>query len=660
MMDIEEVASTAPNDLSNETDTLGLVVPSQTKTKTDTAVIQLLHELIQWVHAETDAALTKASIEKYSNILRRKYRIHPNKALLRSVYEEHYMDTCASPKFHSWLIKKGCRTWSGVKVVTIVLSPDKFSCKYDCAMCPQEKNLKGELTQPRSYISSEPAMMRALETKVSQDTNNFDVRGQFLNRIQAYIKNGIVNLADEKGCEKIEIILSGGTWDSYPIEYREQVILEVYWVANTLFQNRPVNTLEEEKRQNETARFRIIGLTLETRPDQITKAAIQDYLRWGVTRIQIGVQHFDDAILKKINRKCYLKHTQEAIRLLKQAGFKVVVHLMPDLPGSSAELDKWMFGQAIDNPDVQFDDVKIYPTAVCKSADPNLVLHSKIADWHAEGTYTPYGETSLDSLMDVLIGYKTRVNPWVRIQRLVRDIPEKSIESGYHKISNLRQIIHNKMDKCGLKCRCIFCMEIGEKELDGLKPLLVVRKYPASGGMEYHISVEAHTMTLYQSCMYFFHCLLASFYWVLLGKTLHWSGNLDSYNALFGFLRLRIDPDPGGDFVPEINECGLIREVHVYGTSLTVGKLSVGSQHSGFGKLLVRTAEEICQAEGLKKMAVIAGVGTREYYKHKCGYTNGKHYMLKSLPDMTWRNIVKQSLLCVFLAWTTMKMMNVW
>jgi histone acetyltransferase (RNA polymerase elongator complex component) len=195
-------------------------------------------------------------------------------------------------------------------------------------MCPQEKNAKGENTQARSYISTEPAMMRALES-------NFSVKGQFLDRIETYIHNGIIDKQATDGCEKVEVIVSGGTWDSYPRKDREQAILEIYWAANTLFESRPIGTLEQEKLENETARFRIVGLTLETRPDKIKPAAILDYLRWGVTRMQIGVQHFDDGVLKKINRKCYLEHTVRAIALLKQAGFKVVVHLMPDLPGST-------------------------------------------------------------------------------------------------------------------------------------------------------------------------------------------------------------------------------------------------------------------------------------------------------------------------------------
>lgn len=622
MTDIEDITAVNPP-VQDEDNRSPYVSPS------DDALTQFVSDMIG---LSTGSNITKAKLNSHCNTLRKKYHIHPSKSDLRRIYEKTFSECEVPPIFNSWLIRKGCRTLSGVKVVTIVLSPDKFSCKYDCAMCPQEKNLQGELTQPRSYISSEPAMMRALETRVNKDATAFDVRGQFKNRIDTYIYNGIINKAHTTS-EKLEVIVSGGTWDSYPKDYREQVMQELYWCANTLYEDtpRPMLPIMDEKLENETARFRIIGLTLETRPDNITKGSIQDYLRWGVTRMQIGVQHYDDEILKKINRKCYTKDTIQAIRLLKQAGMKVVVHLMPDLPGSSPEKDKWMFDQAITNPDLQFDDVKLYPTAVCKSSDPNLVLHSKIADWYKDGSYVPYSETSLDTLIDVLRHYKTRLNPWTRIQRLVRDIPSKSIEGGYHKISNLRQIVHEKMAKLNEVCNCIYCKEIGDRELDDLNPKLVVRKYEASKGTEYHISVEAHTMSWHQTVNYCLFFVSAFLLWALTGKKSYWQGDMSSYAALFGFLRLRIDPEPGGDFVPEINGCGLIREVHVYGTSLGVGKNAVGSQHRGYGQLLVKTAEDICAAKGLKKMAVIAGVGTREYYQNKCGYSKGDAYMLKTL-----------------------------
>ena len=580
--------------------------------------------------------IKKNEVESIISILKRKYRIMPSKHDVLRKYERNFSEIPISVVLKKWMIRKAVRANSGVLVATITLSPHKFSCKYDCFYCPQETDLKGVPTQPRSYLSTEPAMLRAIETRVSETTYDFDVRTQFQNRINAYLYNGSIK-KDDTQSRKMEIILSGGTWESYPIEYREQVIQELYWAANTISGPRPIKTLKEEITENETAHYRIIGLTLETRPDNITPETIQDYCRWGATRIQIGVQHFDDAILKKINRKCYTKDTIRAIRLLKQAGFKVVVHMMPDLPGSSPEQDAWMFEESLTNPDLQFDDVKIYPTAVCKSPDEDRIVYSKIGDWYKNGTYMPYAETNINSLIDMLIGYKTKVHPWIRIQRLVRDIPGKSIESGYHKISNLRQIIHDKMKKEKKICNCIYCKEIGDMELDNLTPILVVRKYQASEGTEYHISMEAHAMNRYQKFYYWMFMAYSYLVLFLTGKQIYWSGDLESYIGLFGFLRLRFDPAPGGDFIPEINGCALIREVHVYGFSLGVGTDAFGSQHRGYGQLLVKTAEKISAMNGYKKTAVIAGIGTREYYKNKCGYHLGNTYMLKNLaPYNSW------------------------
>ena len=581
-------------------------------------------------------------IETFYSQLKRKHRLGPSKQDIRTTYQEKF-ETIKIPRLlKQWMIKSSVRSNSGVLVVTITLSPHKFSCKYDCAYCPQETDLNGKHTQPRSYLSNEPAMLRAIQ-------ENFDVRGQFVNRVKSYKHTGNIGTTDTNS-KKMEIILSGGTWESYPKDYREQVMLQLYWSANTISNERPQKTLEEEIKENETAEYRIIGLTIETRPDNISPESIRDYCRWGVTRVQIGVQHYDDEILRKLNRKCYTKDTIRAIALLKQCGFKVVVHLMPDLPGSSPELDKWMFDQAIDRQELQFDDVKIYPTAVCKSSDTNLIVSSKIADWYKNGTFTPYSEKNFDTLIDVLTYYKKRINPWVRIQRLVRDIPSTSIEAGYNKMSNFRQILQDKMKKCDEFCHCIRCMEIGHVELDELKPSLVVRKYEASNGIEYHISVETHKFSYQTNLYYFWFMITTCFYWLFTGKWTYWSGNLETYLGLFGFLRLRFDSNPGGDIIPEINNCALIREVHVYGLSLGVGTDSIGSQHRGYGKLLMNTAEQIATMHNYKKSAVIAGVGTREYYKNKCGYHLGETYMLKNLQEYNFNIVLRSTIIVGFLA----------
>lgn len=560
-------------------------------------------------------------VETISKNIHKKYKLFVNKNDLRYVYEKYYIETKVNPLLIKYMIKREMRSRSGVLVSTIVLKPSVFSCPKKCAYCPTETDLNGLPTQPKSYLSSEPAMLRALEY-------NFDVKGQIYDRIRCYIKQGNIPSLDDSYSYKMEIILSGGTWESYPYEYRNSVMREIYWACNTYKNERDMLSLDDEIKINETSQFRVIGLTIETRPDFITKQSIKDYRRWGVTRVQIGVQHYDDNILDIIKRECYTSDTIHAIRMLKECAFKVVCHLMPDLPGSSPDKDIWMFDQAIFNQLLQFDDVKIYPTAVCKSHDPNYIVKSDINEWYNEGSYIPYAEKNLKDLTDVLKYYKSNIQPWVRIQRLVRDIPKKSIEAGYDKLSNLRQIIQDEMKKEGKRCNCIRCFEIDDNI--PTNPVIVVRPYEASNGMEYFISVEDFE---YLGLSYMFHMIL-SYVFKPFGYYHFWSGN-STRKSIIGFCRLRIDNNPGGGHIKELQNCGLIREVHVYGSSIGIGFKdkdgSNKSQHKGYGKLLVETAEKILLSNGIKKSAIIAGVGTREYYKNKCGYELEGTYMIKKL-----------------------------
>jgi len=492
--------------------------------------------------------------------------------------------------------------------------------------------LSGNPTQPKSYLSTEPAMLRALQY-------NFDVKGQLHDRIKSYIKTGNIssNKLYENHSYKLEVIISGGTWESYNYDYRNQVMREIYYAANTFDNERESKGLNHEITINETSKYRVIGLTIETRPDFVTRQSIKDYREWGVTRVQLGVQHYDDGILTKINRECFTKDTIKAIKMLKSCGFKIVCHLMPDLPGSSPQLDKWMLNESIINPDLQFDDVKIYPTAVCKSNDPNLIVNSDILDWYEKGEYIPYAETDINKLIDVLKYYKRNIQPWVRIQRLVRDIPSISIEAGYEKKSNLRQLIQEEMKRENTRCLCIRCMEIGDDSNLMNNAKLVVRKYEASKGTEYFISFEANKAVGLLSKETFDHMLYIVKYYISLAlfkRYTYWSGNKNTYNGLIGFCRLRIDDNPGGKIIKELENCALIREVHVYGYSLCVGNIEQNlnsSQHRGYGKMLIEVAEQISLKNGYNKIAVISGVGTREYYKNKCNYCLEGTYMVKYL-----------------------------
>ena len=595
---------------------------------------QMIPFINEFVNEGSHAESTKELSKLYKK-LRLKYKVCPSKQQMREWFSIKYTKTDVNQVFSRYLVKKATRSQSGVLVVTITLSPNKFSCSKDCYYCPQETDLQGNHTQPRSYMSSEPAMRRALR-------HGFDVRDQFWDRIKAYISTGNIDVTDTAS-KKMEVILSGGTWECYPKEERDRFIHECYWASNTygLEVDRDMLSLEEEQLINETADYRIIGMTLETRPDFVTKSSIKDYRRYGVTRIQIGVQHYDDSILKKVNRGCYTKDTIKAIRLLKQVGLKVVVHLMPDLPGSTPELDKWMFETAINNPDLQFDDVKIYPTAVCKTHDENLILTSKIAEWYENGEYTPYAEKDIDALIDVIKYYFVNMNAWVRVQRCIRDIPSCSIEAGYQKKSNLRQLIQNKIDDSDEVTHDIRQMEVRETKYLKYPARLVVLKYEASQGTEYHLMMSAFEDNRYDKLKYNLFKMYSYFYTRIFFKSEipYWS-NIDNYKANFGFLRLRLDPNPGGTIIPEINNTALIREVHIYGNTLGVGSDNISSQHRGYGQYLMSVAEDIALANGYTKTSVIAGIGTKEYYRKKCNYYKSGTYMVKDLTDNRLTNFL--------------------
>jgi ELP3 family radical SAM enzyme/protein acetyltransferase len=558
--------------------------------------------------------------DEFKNLCK-KYSIHPSKNQMRKIYENNYSNITINSTLKRWLIKRVSRSESGVLVVTIVTKPGeniKFSCPEKCAYCPTETDIYGKPTQPKSYISTEPAMLRALQY-------DFSIKGQINDRLNAYLSTG--NLKFNKKKKKIEVILSGGTWDVMPKIYRDQVINELYYSFNTFGEKncREMKSIEEEIKINETSLYGVIGLSIETRPDYITKKSITEYLNYGVTRVQIGVQHTDDEVLKNIKRGCLTKNTINAIRLLKMVGLKVVVHIMPDLPTSSKDKDILMFKRLLEDSNLQFDDIKIYPTAVIKSASDDLIVNSDINTWYKEGSYKPYAEENLEDLFDVCIYYKTRVKPWVRIERLIRDIPKKSIEAGYNKISNLRQLILEK----NIKCNCIRCREVKNNvnKINDIK--LVVRKYLASEGIEYHISYE--TEKYYWTITYILY-LIYYFIFSIFNKNIYYSGNDLLYEYCFGFLRLRIDPKPGDDFVPELKNCGLIRELHVYGISTEVGNNNeLSSQHKGLGQKLILCAENIIKNHGLQKSAIIAGIGSREFYKNKCNYNLEGKYMIKNL-----------------------------
>jgi elongator complex protein 3 len=451
---------------------------------------------------------------------------------------------------------------SGITPVTVLTKP--FPCPGNCLYCPQEPGM------PKSYLSNEPAAMRA-------KGYNFSPRKQVLGRIKALEKNAHT-------VDKLEILVLGGSWSAYPKKYQEWFIKECFDSANGVRSK----TLTLAQKKNETAKYRIIGLTLETRPNLITLEEISFLRKLGCTRIQLGIQHLDDKILKLNNRHSTAKEAEIATALLKSAGFKVDWHLMPDLPGTTPAKDLWLFKETFKNPAYKPDQIKIYPTVVNEYAP----LHQ----WFIDGRYQPYGEKKL---FQILLQAKLEVPYYVRINRLVRDIPKESIEAG-NNITNLRQALQVELKKQGLRCKCLRCREARENLTSFAKAKFFKIKYSANGGTEYFLSYESKNREqLYSFCRLRFN-----------GKTNIWPKDLNQ--ALDG-------------------AC-LIRELHTYGRLLAVDQIKSpkGAQHRGLGKRLMAEAEKIAKSVGCKKIAVISGIGVRGYYR-KLGYRLVKTYMVKDL-----------------------------
>ncbi|EPY19293.1 histone acetyltransferase [Strigomonas culicis] len=439
----------------------------------------------------------------------------------------------AAPVIEELLIRKRGKSHSGVLVVTVFMGPGEFSCPKDCHYCPNQPGIA------RSYLLKEPGVLRGYR-------NGWDPISQFYDRASALENNGHV-------VDKIELIILGGTFSFYPKPYVEEFMTASFYAANTYYDSaplRPMRGLAEEITANETARCRIIGITIETRPDYISASELRRFRTLGVTRVQLGIQHLDDDILNIINRECPTIKTVAAIERLLDAGFKVDAHWMPDLPGSSYEKDREMFESLFspENESFQVDQWKVYPTAT--------VPYTKISEWYAAGTYKPYAELEGGKYMvQLLIYIMTHCPHRIRLNRIIRDIPTTYIMAGERRC-NLRQVIEKEMRE-----RQLHCHDIRERECKG-NPLrwedtqLFCDTFRASGGTEHYLSIE--------------NC---------------------SRTQLYGHLRLRLRDDSGAarSILPCLQGSALIRELHTYGKLLAVSQHEAQrAQHVGVGARLMQ------------------------------------------------------------------------
>ncbi len=422
---------------------------------------------------------------------------------------------------------------------------------------------------PKSYTGFEPSAMRAQRL-------NFDSYKIVENRI---------NQLDATGHkpEKIELIFQGSTFTTLSKERREEIVKKS--IDGVLGEVTP--NFDISKKLAESSKRRVVGITFETRPDYCTKKDIEHLLYLGGTRIELGVQSPNNKVYEKTKRGHSVSDVITATRELKDSSFKVLYHLMPGLPGSTYKSDLRDFKKVFKEPDFSPDMVKFYPCLVIKG--------SELYDEWLKGNFKPMEEKkSVKLLVDVM----REIPPWVRIMRINRDIPSTVISGGVKK-TNLRQMVDEELKKKKIKCQDIRSREVGinslsEKSFLKQKPKLKTRFYNASKGEEVFISFE-------------------------------------SKDYLHGFVRLR---KPYAPFIKNIdNKTALIRELHVYGKALSIGKHDDNaSQHKGIGKILMQEAEKIAKEKfDAKKINIISGIGVREYYKKNFGYKIDEPFVSKNV-----------------------------
>lgn len=467
----------------------------------------------------------------------------------------------ADPELLARIRMKPVRTLSGVTVVTVLTKP--YPCPGGCVFCPTDTRM------PKSYLPDEPGAMRGLH-------HDFDPFDQVASRLEALQAVG-------HPTDKIELLILGGTWSAYPKGYQQWFVRRCFDALN----GEIADSLQEAQTCNETASHRNVGMAVETRPDLIDVTELVWLRTLGVTKVQIGAQSFDNRILQLNKRGHRVEDTQKAVALLRQAGFKIVLHWMPNLLGATPESDREDFLHMWAG--LSPDEIKIYPT--------QLLANSQLYKLWLDGKFKTY---TTQELVGLIADIKTTIPRYCRVNRVVRDIPSTNVVEG-NKRTSLRQDIQREMRQRGTQCQCIRCREIRRQTAN--------RDQLRTEDLVYETGVSQE----------------------------HFLSYVTLEDRLAGFLRLclpHLASGPGNQITlsfPELVDAAIIREVHVYGQSLELGAQQGGlAQHIGLGSELVSKAEEIARDRGFKRMAIIAAVGTRQYYLQR-GYTRGNHYMIKEL-----------------------------
>ncbi len=451
---------------------------------------------------------------------------------------------------------KPVRTLSGVTTVTVLTKP--YRCPGECIFCPTDVRM------PKSYLPDEPGARRGLE-------HDFDPYAQVESRLQALEAVG-------HPTDKVELLILGGTWSAYRRDYQEWFVRRCLEALN----GQEALSLQDAQQFNGTAGHRNVGLVIETRPDHINPNELAWQRSLGVTKVQMGAQSLDDRILALNKRGHSIADTERAMDLLRAAGFKVVLHWMPNLLGATVDSDRVDFARLWQG--YCPDEIKIYPNQLLENAE--------LYEYWLRGEYQPY---TMEELIDLIADIKTTIPCYCRVNRVIRDIPSTNVVAG-NKRTSLRQDVQREMKQRGTHCQCVRCREVRGRKIEANRLELQDLVYPAGSAEEHFLSYVTPD------------------------------------DRLAGFLRLSLpgpqSPDLG---IRDLRAAALIREVHVYGQSLPVGAEADGAaQHSGLGTQLVQRAEEIARVHGYARLAVISAIGTRGYYA-RLGFEKGDLYQVKQL-----------------------------
>ncbi len=453
-------------------------------------------------------------------------------------------------------MRKLTRTISGVTPVAVMAEP--MGCPGKCVYCPTYS------TAPQSYTPESPAVQRARAF-------GYDPFKQAQFRLKVLAEMG-------HPTDKVELIVMGGTFLAASEEYQRHFVKACYDALN----GRVSSDLEDAKTLNETSSNRCVGLCIETRPDWCGPREIQRMLDFGATRVELGVQMLDDEIYRVVKRGHLVQDVVDASRLLRNSGFKVHYHWMPGLPGSTPERDLVLSKRLFEDPCFRPDGLKIYPTMVVEGTE--------LQRWFDEGLYRPYDN---GVMTDLVVSIKAEVPKYVRISRVLRDIPSKYIVGGLK--DSLRDVVQERLRARGTQCHCIRCREYGHRSrrMKPGQPSLARLDYEASGGREVFLSFE------------------------------------DDAETLFGLLRLRIQTEPIESVTAP---AAIVRELHVYGPEVSLNDHpGTGAQHQGLGHSLLVEAEKIARDEfGASHLLVLSAVGARPYYSD-VGYGKMGPYMAKAL-----------------------------